>query len=111
MVSPFAAQQHPHPPLGEAADRLVVRRPGIAALAQALVADQRVHFVVAQHGDAIRRAGEPALRPGVLHFLGANGEGWIGDIQVRSGIERADGTGGHGDTFFLLVMGGSGRRR
>lgn len=88
MIGPFTAHQHANPPVGEAAGCLVMRWPRIAALAQALVSDQCVHFVITQNCNAVRRPCEPALRSGFENLFRANGERRVGHIEIWRGFKR-----------------------
>jgi hypothetical protein len=89
------AEQHVAPPAGESAGRhVVVLRPQMAALAQLRMAQELLHLVVAQHGQAVGRAREPALGAGVLDGLRAHREGGVGDVEKGRGGQGCVGHGG-----------------
>src|SRR5262245_18683490 len=60
VVVAYSVQEHAQPPVGEGARCPVVRRPFVAALAQACIAQEHTDLAVAEHGESVGCLSVPA---------------------------------------------------
>ena len=95
MILTLLVEQPAGPPVREGALDAVVLRPSPTALPQPAVLEQLVDLLVAQDGQAVRRASAPASVAGLAHRSRLHGKTGIGDGQIRQvgGVDRRGSQG------------------